>query len=126
MFIFLKQKLLHFSRPDVPAIRYIFSSAKKRIKRMPLLSGLARGLVFIKTINVANLCQTERSRSPTQETRQSESAKFCGTSTSLSLTKMRIKNLLNLQNLRETLLLGELHEKTFELLWLNDHTKLSN
>ena len=93
---------------------------------MPLLSGLARGLVFIKTINVANLCQTERSRSPTQETRQSESAKFCGTSTSLSLTKMRIKNLLNLQNLRETLLLGELHEKTFELLWLNDHTKLSN
>jgi hypothetical protein len=90
---------------------------------MPLLSGLARGLVFIKTINVANLCQTERSRSPTQETRQSESAILCGTSTSLSLTKMRIKNL---QNLRETLLLGELHEKTFELLWLNDHTKLSN
>jgi len=39
---------------------------------------------------------------------------------------MWIKNLLNLQNLRETLLLGELHEKTFELLWLNDHTKLSN
>jgi hypothetical protein len=59
-----------------------------------------------------NLCQTERSRSPTQETRQSESAKLCGTSTSLSLTKMRIKNL---QNLRETLFLSELREKIFGL-----------
>ncbi|EJL60707.1 hypothetical protein PMI10_03691, partial [Flavobacterium sp. CF136] len=121
-FSFLKQKLLHFSRPDVPAIRYIFSSAKKWIKRMPLLSGLARGLVFIKTINVANLCQTERSRSPTQETRQSESAKFCGTSTSLSLTKMRIK----ICKICAKLFCLANFVKNLVLLWLNDHTKLSN
>jgi len=94
------------SRPNVPAIHLYLFLAKEARKRIPLLSGLARGLVFKRFWADELLCHPERSRrTASGSTIYNEI--LARASTSLSLTKMSItqsnkKNLLHLQNLRET------------------------